>query len=214
MFIAHRGNDNHDYRENSEEAILFCLQQQYLDGIECDLRLTRDNKIVLSHNSLIDFISNGSGFIYNMSLKELLQYDFKNGKITELNSLLTKINSNKILLLEIKEERSGKEKEWFESLEPILKKYTNLKIYICSFNYNLLKKLKNIFPEFYMGLIIGYTINQKKSVSDFDFIMYHYKSLRYTHKKSMIWTLNNKDDIYRYRNKVDYIITDNAYKFV
>jgi len=47
MLIAHRGNDNHNYRENSEEAIIYSLSRTYIDGIECDLRLTKDNEIVL-----------------------------------------------------------------------------------------------------------------------------------------------------------------------
>lgn len=214
MFIAHRGNDNHDYRENSEKSILFCLEQPYLDGIECDLRLTKDKKIVLSHNLLIDFISDGSGFIYNMTLEELLMYNFQNDKITVLDSLLSKINTKKILLLEIKEERNSKEEDWKDALDYILKKFSNLKIYICSFNYDLLYKLKEIFSNAYMGLIVGNIINQSKDISSFDFVMYHYKSLKYTHKISMVWTLNNKDDVYKYKNKVDYIITDNAYQFV
>ncbi len=218
MFIAHRGNDNHKYRENSEKAILFSLQQPYLDGIECDLRLTKDKKIVLLHNILIDFVSDGSGFVHNLTLDELLSYTFEQhqfqDKITVLSSLLSKIESKKILLLEVKEERTNVSVDWIEALKSIFTQYSNLTIYLCSFNYDLLRKLKERYPNILMGLIVGYTMNQNKDITPFEFVMYHYRSFRYTHKMSMIWTMNDKDKVQYYKSKVDYIITDRAYEFV
>ena len=218
MFIAHRGNDNHTYRENSEKAILFSLQQPYLDGIECDLRLTKDKQIVLLHNMLIDFVSNGSGFVHNLTLKALLSYTFEHhqfqDKITVLSSLLSKIDSQKILLLEIKEERIDVIDDWIEAFHSIISKYQNLTIYLCSFNYDLLCRLKKAYPQIFMGLIVGYTMNQNKDITPFEFVMYQYRNFRYTHKMSMIWTLNDKDRIRKYQKRVNYIITDKAYEFV
>lgn len=142
MLIAHRGNDNHKYRENSEEAILFSLEKNYIDGIECDLRLTKDNEIVLFHNALVDFKSNGSGFVHNLTLNELLSYNFENDKITVLKELLFKIKTNKIILLEIKEQKIDADEYWIKALKLIFENYPNLKIYLCSFNYNLILKIK------------------------------------------------------------------------
>lgn len=213
MFISHRGNDNHKYRENSEKAILYSLSKSYIDGVECDIRLTKDKEIVLSHNTLIDFQSNGSGFIHNLTLNELLTYEFGNEKITILKELLSKVNTNKILLLEIKEEKMNAEDEWLEALVPILLKYSHLTIYLCSFNYDLLIKLKDKITV-PIGVIIGYTMNQSKNITPFDFVMYHHKSFKYTQKKTMVWTINNKEKIDQYKKRVDYIITDKAYEFV
>ena len=212
MLIAHRGNDNHHYKENSEEGIIYSLSKPYIDGIECDLRLTSDNEIVLSHNTLIDFKSDGSGFIHDLTLDELLKYDFKDGKIPILKKLLNKIKTNKILLLEIKEERQDVEERWLKSLKEILDKYRELNIYLCSFNYNLISKIKETF-KVPTGIIVGYKMNKDKDVKKFDFIMYQYKSFVYTHKKTFIWTINNKEVFNKYRLKVDYIITDKAYLF-
>ena len=61
----------------------------------------------LFHNMLIDFKSDGEGFIHNLTLEELLEYNFSGEKITILKELLNKINSKKILLLEIKEEKNN-----------------------------------------------------------------------------------------------------------
>lgn len=213
MFIAHRGNDDHKYLENSERAILNCLFKQYLDGIECDIRLTKDNNIVLFHNMIIDFKSDGKGFIHDLTLEELLCYNFSKEKITVLREMLSKIHSKKILLLEIKEERTNMVDNWIYSLEPILKTYNYLNIYLCSFNYDLLKKIKEKI-NIPIGLIIGYKMNKDKDTSSFDFLMYQYRSFKYNHKMTMLWTINDKDKIKTFKNKVDYIITDTAYKFV
>lgn len=213
MFIAHRGNDNHNYLENSEKAILNCLDRQYISGIECDIRLTQDNNIVLSHNMLIDFKSNGKGFIHNLTLEELLSYDFSGEKITVLKDMLSKINNKKILLLEIKEEKVNMIDNWIYALEPILRMYNYLNIYLCSFNYELIKTIKERF-DIPIGLIIGYKMNKEKDTLSFDFLMYQYKSFKYNHKKTFVWTINDKDKMIKFKDKTDYIITDNAYKFV
>ena len=213
MLIAHRGNDNHNYKENSEEGIIFSLSKSYIDGIECDIRLTKDNEIVLSHNTLIDFKSNGSGFIHDLTLDELLSYKFNNGEIPVLKKLLSKIQTDKILLLEIKEEREKMEEKWIKSLEDILKKYPYLNIYLCSFNYKLISKIKETI-KVPIGIIIGYKMNKEKDIKPFDFVMYQYKSFIYSHKETFIWTVNTKDIFNKYKNKAKYIITDKAYEFV
>lgn len=213
MFIAHRGNDNHKYRENSEKALLYSLSQIYIDGVECDIRLTKDNEIVLLHDTLIDFKSNGTGFVHNLTLKELLSYSFNNEKVTVLKDLLSKINSKKILLLEIKEERGDTLEQWIKALTLILPKYSNLNIYLCSFNYDLLIELKKYF-NVPIGIIVGYVMNQSKDIGLFDFVMYHYRSFKYTNKVIMLWTVNDKEKFKKYKLKADYIITDKAYQFV
>lgn len=212
MFISHRGNDEHNYRENSEKAIMYSLNKSYIKGVECDIRLTKDNEIVLLHNMVIDLISDGTGVVHNLTLKELLNYNFSNEKITILSQLLPKIYTNKIILLEIKEERNDVIDNWIDALSKIINRNKELNIYLCSFNYKLVKALKKYFNN--VGLIIGYKINKNKDITPFDFVMYQYKNFKYTHKLTMLWTVNKKENVLSLKNKVDYLITDNAYKFV
>ena len=61
-FIAHRGNDD-DLAENSKEAILNSLSKPYIDGVEFDIRITKDNKFVINHNATINLNSNKIGTI-------------------------------------------------------------------------------------------------------------------------------------------------------
>jgi len=142
-----------------------------------------------------------------------LKYKFNNTQITVLKNLLSRIQTDKILLLEIKEERNNIEDSWIEALKSILEKYSYLKIYLCSFNYNLLIKLKETL-KVPVGIIIGITMNKEKDISPFDFVMYQYKSYKYTHKETFIWTINTKEIFNKYKNKSKYIITDTSYLFV
>lgn len=214
--IAHRGNDKYSYDENSKDAILNALNKDYIYGVEFDIRITKDKKFVIHHNSTINLSSNGSGFIKNKTLKELKKLKFGKNKykistLDELLKAIKNINSKKIILIEIKEEFNYSKKELIK-LVLILKKYKSLNIYICSFNYKLLLKLKK-YLNFKMGLIISRIINSNKDVSLFDFLSIHsniyqkYKDF----KEIMVWTINTIEELKKIDNK-DYIITDKAYK--
>jgi glycerophosphoryl diester phosphodiesterase len=50
------------------------------DGIECDVRLTRDRQPVCHHDADLDRTSNGSGRLYKRSLAELGRLDFGDGR--------------------------------------------------------------------------------------------------------------------------------------
>ena len=211
MFIAHRGNDDHPYKENSKDGIIYCLQKDYIYGIECDIRLTKDNEIVLFHNMMINSTNNSYEFIHNLTLSELSMYNFPEETITILSDLLDEIISDKIILLEIKEERRNKLESWIEAINKIVNKYHYLNIYLCSFNYELIKNLKNKL-NIPIGLIIGYKMNKNKDTSKFDFLMYQYKNIKYSHKLIMAWTVNERKKAMELENRVKYIITDKAYE--
>ena len=74
--IAHRGKTNKKVKENTYLAIINALNDYNIDGVEFDIRLTLDNKIVLSHDSNIIRTSIGMGKIENMSVKNLQKYNF------------------------------------------------------------------------------------------------------------------------------------------
>ena len=52
--IAHRVLDNHKYPENSIKGYKCCITKSYIDGLEIDVRLTKDNIFVVHHNFLIN----------------------------------------------------------------------------------------------------------------------------------------------------------------
>lgn len=202
--ISHRGSGN-KYKPNTKEAIITALDTNYIDGVEFDIRITKDKKIVIIHDFIIDFVSDGTGFVKNIKYKKLLKYNFGTkenpSKIATLDEVLSLIHSNKIILIELKEE-SDKFNEFVNIVHKIISKYS-LKIYIASFNYELIKYFKTKYNK--CGLIIGNGVNTKRLYNHFDFNMVNYKYRnRIDKKETFLWTINEiKDDLSKYN-----VITD------
>lgn len=213
MFIAHRANDNHNYLENTKEAIIYCLNKEYIDGIEIDIRVTKDKEFVLIHNMLIDKISNGKGFIKDKTLKELKTYKLKNNqKINTLEEILNVMN-NKLLLIEIKDEMNNY-KEFIDIFYKKIKKYLYLNIIICSFNYELLNNLKKLNKNIKCALIINTILNKDKLYNHLDYKLLSKNTLEHSNNNDFIWTINNIEDykkIKRHNTNLN-IISDVCYK--
>jgi len=201
--IAHRGNDE-VHKENTLEAILNSLKQTYIDGIEIDIRMTKDYHFVIHHDPFY------AGYYIEKTSLKVLQ---KKG-LNSLEEVLEKIDSKKILLIEIKEE--NKNKLLLIKLNKILKKY-NLNYYLCSFNYDLLKTLKQKYPKYKIGLIIGIKLNTNHLNNNFDFNSVNYRHIEKVPKKeTFAWTINNKETFNKVKNKGN-IITDKGkeiYEFI
>lgn len=193
MIISHRGNDIYGYKENTKKAIISTLKSDYTDGVEFDIRITKDNKFVINH----DLIFNGK-IIKNTNYKDL--------KLDELNNTLKKIKSDKIIIIEIKDNLKN-----INTLCKILKKYKHLNIYIHSFNYRMLKNIKLNYPNYKVGLIVSKLFNQDKNISIFDFISLNYRIYNNTYNDIFIWTINNKKNFKKYNSKNINIITDKPY---
>ena len=208
--ISHRGNGVSNFKENTKEALLTALSMDFIDGIEFDVRITKDKKIVIIHDYVINFSSNGSGVVKNMEYGELIKYNFGTKEnpsiICTLDELLKNINNNKIILIEIKEE-SNDFKIMADIFCNIINKY-NLNIYITSFNYELIKYLKT--KNIKVGLLIGMGLNTKRlyNLFDFNIVTYQYRN-RIDNKETFLWTINDaKEDLSKYN-----IITDNPFLF-
>lgn len=210
--ISHRGLDNHIYSENSLKAIESVLNKDYIDGIEIDVRITKDKKIVLIHDPVIDLISNGSGIVKYMNFDDLNKYQYGKSKesIITLDNLLDIINTDKIILIEIKEFGNDFINLVDETIKIISKH--NLNIYISSFNYRLLNYVKSKYKNVKCGLIIGYGLNliHFKNNLDFNIVSYHYYKQVDSSKLTFIFNLDKNN--YELNHNV-YLITDTSFKF-
>ncbi len=72
--VAHRGASA-DRPEHTLAAYELALQEG-ADGVECDVRLTRDGHLVCVHDRRIDRTANGTGLVSELTLNELRQYDY------------------------------------------------------------------------------------------------------------------------------------------
>ena len=88
-YIIHRGLTSNKNKENSYLAIRNAILDKNSSGVEFDIRLTKDNKIVLSHDSII-----GINYIENMDYIDIIKYKY----LTTLDRILS-INTDKILPL-------------------------------------------------------------------------------------------------------------------
>lgn len=147
--IAHRGLWNKDVKDNSYEALKNGLESNKYIGIECDIRTTLDNKFIIYHNSLYN------GFLVRNTY-------FKDLKNISLLEDLLKIETDKIILLEIKERDINKKK-----LLKLLNKYKR-NYYIMSFNNNVILELRDLNPNYKYG-VLNYIFNSKSDY-DLDFI--------------------------------------------
>ena len=118
--IAHRANDG-IHEENSLEAILNSLEKEYVDGIEIDIRLTKDNKLIICHDPFYR-----GHFIKYTKIKKLEKLG-----LNSLNEVLNKIKTDKIIMLEIKIE-DKKYQKIANILNKTLKKYSYLRLLKCA----------------------------------------------------------------------------------
>lgn len=84
LIFAHRGSSG-THPENTMPAF-YEAERVKADGIELDVRLTRDGEVVIIHDETIDRTTNGSGYVKDYTLAELQTFDagsrFKNGKFS------------------------------------------------------------------------------------------------------------------------------------
>lgn len=207
-FYAHRSKNNHSFKDNSKEAILNVLSKDYISGIEIDIRITKDKKIIVYHDPII-LIKDKIRIINETNLIDLIK-----ANIYTLNEILKFIDTDKIIILEIKYENKFI-KEDIDIFVKEIEKYQNLNIYVCSFNTKLIKYIKKNY-NLKCGIIIGSFINKYKCFNYLDFNLLKYNLFRKIPKKeSFIWTINDINKLKRLiknnKNKLINVITDKAY---
>ncbi|CAM3839396.1 glycerophosphodiester phosphodiesterase family protein [Smaragdicoccus niigatensis] len=89
--VAHRGSSA-ALPEHTLAAYELALHEG-ADGLECDVRLTRDGVLVCVHDRTIERTSDGTGVISEMTLAELKEFNFgtadKPAEVLTLSELLT-----------------------------------------------------------------------------------------------------------------------------
>ena len=218
--IAHRGNVDKRYVENSLEAILYSLSLDYIDGVELDVRLTKDKKVVVFHNSFFDPIDGRFMFLRNHTYRYLKKFTIGKDPSTHLVTLkkvLKKIKSSKKIFIELKEE--GKHYQILaRQVYKVIRKFPYLNLYICSFRYELISYFKEHYSMFPTGLLIGYFMNTKRMYNHFDFSLVEYHLINKINHSAytIFWTVNSKKIVESLKKEVVHlsIITDKPGLFV
>lgn len=104
---AHRGWPD-KYPENTMESFR-AAEALGVDQIEFDVRVTKDNELVIIHDATVDRTTNGTGLVCEKTLEELKELDagshkseeFKGCKIPTLIEFMEFIKSNKEVTLDV-----------------------------------------------------------------------------------------------------------------
>ena len=148
--FAHRGlHHGAGFPENS--LIAFAAALELGAGIECDLRLTADNQIVVFHDADAWRICASPLRIGQSPLAELGRLRVGEHPIPTLESLLTLVAGRVPLLLEVKVD--GDQWRWAPALKRALGDYPG-PFGIMSFDPRLVRLVKTNLPHVRRGLVI------------------------------------------------------------
>lgn len=136
---THRAN-GYGHQENSAKAIRAALQDT-VDGIELDIRCTKDGQWIFFHDPILDNSSTGKGFLNKLHSSQLTDVRLNDGqRISFVKDLLPDFRrTTKKIILELKS--AGHESQVITLIKGI---HT---ISLASFNPKIANKLKKLDPK-------------------------------------------------------------------
>ena len=148
--FAHRGlHDGAQFPENS--LIAFAAALELGAGIECDLRLTADNRVIVFHDADTWRICASPTVIGDTELAELSRLRVGSGPIPTLRSALELIEGRVPVLLEVKV--ADDIWRWMPALKRELENYRD-SFGVMSFDPRISRLLKTNLPRVRRGLVI------------------------------------------------------------
>lgn len=229
LIIAHRGASAHA-PENTLPAFRLALEHG-ADGIELDVMLSQDQKLIVIHDVTLERTTNGTGKVPDFNADELRQLDaglwfseaFQNTRLPLLEEVFEQLGGKLLINVELKNYHSPRDPLPDIALE-LTKKHQLLEsVIFSSFNARNLTRLKKLEPRAKTGLLCLPGAMGAFYRSPFG-RLFHYDALHPYHKDTTaslarrthrldkqlnVWTVDEKDDLLRMQSiGVDAIITD------
>ncbi len=150
FYIAHRGlfDNNSVYPENSIPAFIKAIEYDF--GIELDVQMTKDGKLVVFHDTSMKRMCGTDKKICDCNYAEILKYRLLNSdeSIPLFRDVLKIINGRVPLIIEIKSDKNWKKTTY--AVLNMLRKY-NGKYCVESFNPLILRIIKKSRPDIIRG---------------------------------------------------------------
>lgn len=220
--IAHRGiHDNKTIYENTLESFKLALKQGLI--IELDIRLTKDNQIIVFHDNNTKRITKQNKIIEENTYKELNNQNIIH--IPLFGEVLKLVNGKVPLLIEIKPTNKNIENILMDQLKNYKGKYA-----IQSFNPKVLYWFKRNYPKVLRGQLSHKYTKQKlssvkklilsnmllNSITKPNFISYKYnelsieqiKKLKKKNIRVIGWTITNEREFNHYKKYYDNLICE------
>jgi|TARA_B100000315_G_scaffold256663_1_gene303141 glycerophosphoryl diester phosphodiesterase len=158
--IGHRGASK-EAPENTLAATHLAFQQK-ADGVEVDVRLTKDNQLVCIHDKSAFRTAGKKNLIKENTLKQLQSLDvgkwrgekWRGEAIPSLQEVLSEIPLNKKIFIEVK--------EGIETIDPLIEDIQKSKldtncISVISFHQEVVKKVKQTMESLTVNLLIAFS---------------------------------------------------------
>lgn len=154
--IGHRGASG-SKPENTKSSFLEAIRLK-ADIIEFDVHKTKDNQIVVIHDSTIDRTSNGTGKVSSLTLKELKTFNFGTPQnpqqILTLKEALQLIGKKATILVELKKTIKGFEHLAVKEIEHIPQ---HNHIWIHSAYFPILINVRKLNQNIKLGYIVYFS---------------------------------------------------------
>lgn len=149
-YFAHRGLHNSDYPENTIAAFNNAVSMGF--DIECDIQLTKDNKIVVFHDKNLKRLTGIDGLTEEYTYDELQQFNILNSneKIPLLTDVLKIVGSNTRMLIEFKPTK--RHQEIVQLFLNLMEQYSNTYA-VHSFDPRVIYDFKKLAPRVIRGFI-------------------------------------------------------------
>ena len=222
---AHRGDSEHA-PDNTMSSLLGAIANK-ADYSELDVQETKDGVVVLTHDSNLKQNTGVNKNIWELTYSDVEKLDvgshfspkFAGEKIPTLESIIKAANKKIKLNIEIKS--NGHEKRLPERVVKLIddNHFVNQCV-VSSFDYNALKKVKNLDPKIKTGYIIFRGVRDISSLN-VDFFSVNssvatpdlIKKIHNNHKAIYVWTVNDTEKMKKFIGLgVDSIITDDSKK--
>lgn len=156
---GHRGASGYA-PENTLEAFQLAMEMG-AEGIELDIHLTRDKQIIVTHDERIDRVSDGSGLISMLSLKDIKKHlfnrphpEYTEARAPLLEEVLELVKPGKMSInIELKNSYNPYEGMESKCLELVAKMGMEDRVVYSSFNHHSMTYLKSLNPEAICGLL-------------------------------------------------------------
>ena len=211
QITAHRGFSR-KAPENTSYAFEAAVDSD-ADYIELDVQLTKDNQLVVFHDSEISRTTDGKGMLNNYTYDELQTFSagswfskdgrFDDAKIMLLTDVLELVGDDIMMNIEIK--NHGNIQLATEMTVDAIKQYgIEHSCYVTSFSYAALKKVKKLDPNIKTGLIANVAttsaFNKLKYIDalSLNYVFVNQTTVNNAHqngKRIFVWTVDKNSDI-------------------
>lgn len=156
---AHRGASGYA-PENTLEAFSLAMEQG-ADGVELDIHLTRDQQLIVTHDERIDRVSNGTGLVSMLSVKDVKKHlfnrphpEYREARAPLLEEVLELLKPGRMgINIELKNSYIPYEGMEEKCLELVAKMGMEDRIIYSSFNHHSMIYLKSLFSCAVCGLL-------------------------------------------------------------